>query len=184
MAFVIAPDLIRQLLDYDPETGVLTWRARTPDMFEDGGHSAAHRCANWNAAWAGKVAGRTGKNGYRQIAIFDRRYYSHRLAWVITTGAWPKDQIDHINSVRDDNRLANLREATQSQNSINVPVKRHNVSGLKGVSWHAKRREYASNIRANGVAKHLGWFKCPAAAHFAYLVEADKLHGEYARNGG
>ena len=99
----LTADLLRHLLHYDPLTGAWTWVNPLP-------HSRMQR---------GDTAGRIMDNGRRQIRIASGFYYSSRLAWLYMTGEWPKDQMDHINRIRDDDRWENLREATQSQNSFN-----------------------------------------------------------------
>ena len=96
-------DTLRHLLDYDPETGIWTWRNPLPR----------------SKMWPGDLAGRITSHGRRQIRIASGFYYSARLAWLYMTGEWPKDQVDHINRIRDDDRWINLRAATQSQNSYN-----------------------------------------------------------------
>lgn len=99
----LSADFLRHLLHYDPLTGVWTWMNPLP-------RSKMRR---------GDIAGRLTDQGRRQIRIASGFYYASRLAWLYMTGEWPKDQIDHINRIKDDDRWENLREATQSQNSFN-----------------------------------------------------------------
>ena len=135
---------VRSILDYDPETGWFRWKWRD-DL---------RRCDN--ARCAGNVAGAQDGNGYHRIRIDGRRYKAHRLAWLIVTGAWPAEQIDHRNGVRDDNRVANLREATNRENGRNGRLPRNNTSGFKGVSWHRQSRRWQAYIMIDYHIHHLG----------------------------
>lgn len=130
----------------------------------------------------GDVAGRINGNGHRQIGISGKRYMAHRLAWLYVYGVWPSKELDHINGIRDDNRIVNLREATRSENCRNRKKPVTNTSGLKGVTWHKAANKWAAQIKDYAQKhKHLGTFDCPAAAHFAYQVASDKLHGDFAK---
>lgn len=107
--------------------------------------------------------------------------YVHRLAWALHYGAWPKNEIDHINGVKSDNRLSNLREANRSENQRNVGKKASSSSQLKGASFHKKHRLWRARIRHDGASLHLGWFNSEEAAHAAYAKAANRLHGAFAR---
>jgi hypothetical protein len=121
--------------------------------------------------------------GYRTIGIGGKRYLAHRLAWLYVHGEWPADQIDHVNMDRSDARMCNLREATAAQNKRNTGARSHNRSHLKGVEFNTRRKikRWYAVIRSDGKRNFLGSFDCPAAAHFAYVIAADKFHGEFAR---
>lgn len=121
------------------------------------------------------------KNGgeYLSISISGKRYYAHRLAFYCMTGQWPKKHVDHINGDKMDNRWCNLREANMAQNKANEGLRSTNTSGWKGVSWNKGAQKWRSYIGATG--EHLGLFDCPVAAHLAYVVEADKRYGKFAR---
>lgn len=150
---------LKQLLHYDPDTGVFTWLANRGRKAKTGG-----------------MAGSINTCGHRQIKIGGRAYMAHRLAWLYVHGAWPKDQTDHINGVRDDNRIANLREATQSENNQNVAMYSNNTSGFIGVSWFPATMKWKAQIKVNGGVKHIGYFDMPEAAHAAYLAAKAELH--------
>jgi len=167
---------VRSILDYDPETGVFTWRPRPIEHFK-----TERAWKIWNTRFSGTFAGGVDGNGYCQIAIDNKRYKSHRLAWLYMTGEWPKDQIDHVNMTRADNRFCNMREATNSENGGNRGAQCNNTSGYKGVNWRNDKSRWRAKIRSNGKDIHLGYFDCPAAASFAYQISADKHHGEFAR---
>ncbi len=147
---------LKELLHYDPETGVFTWRARNNGKMK-----------------AGATAG-TLQRGYRWIKINYRDYAAHRLAWLYSTGAWPKHYIDHINRVRDDNRLANLREATKAQNGHNVSLSKNNRTGYTGVRFIDGK--YRAGIKAYGISYYLGRHDTAEQAHHAYLEAKRRLH--------
>ncbi|ATS39292.1 MULTISPECIES: HNH endonuclease signature motif containing protein [Xanthomonas] len=147
-----------KLLSYEPETGQLRWKMSRPK------------------AKAGSVAGSIKGNGYVQVRVVGKMYLAHRLAWLLTHGAWPKAQIDHMNGIRHDNRLANLRECTNAQNQQNLGLLRHNTSGCIGASWRAQKGKWRANIRAHGKVRHLGYFSTPEQAHAAYIAAKAQLH--------
>lgn len=155
---------LKELLHYDPETGVFTWI-----LVRRGGRP-------------GKEAGNIHKvHGYRSLMIDSKEHKCHRLAWFYMTGEWPKEHVDHINSDRSDNRWCNLREATHSQNMMNRGRLPQNRSGLKGVSFNKQSGKWRSEGECGGKRFYLGAFDCPAAAHLAYVVWADIHHGEFAK---
>lgn len=162
------------LLSYNPSTGELRWRERTPETFPyHAKRTREHTCANWNAQWAGEIAGTVDFLGRRQVRIKGRIYKAHRVIWLMVYGKFPEDQIDHINGVRDDNRLDNLREATQAQNQQNRS--RRSKRGLIGTYLHESGR-WCGRIRVNGVTHHLGLFDSAEEAHAAYCEKKEKLH--------
>ncbi len=168
----ITAEQVRAILHYDPETGIFRWHARS---------GAARYTRTFNSRFAGKVARSVDSHGHLRINIGGVFYAAHRLAWVYMTGKWPGDQIDHIDMDRENNRWVNLREATNAQNNSNRRVQSNNKIGLKGVSICSTTKKYRATITADGKQRTLGRFDCPAAAHFAYVVAADQLHGEFAR---
>lgn len=151
-------NLLRQLLDYDMDTGVLTWRKRTPDMFTKSGGLAKLHCQSWNFRFAAMAAGSLVNNGYLTVNIKSQAYAAHRLAWAIHHGEEPCEQVDHINGERADNRIVNLRVVSASDNSRNQKVRSNNTTGVMGVNWHPARRRWVSNIYADGRRVHLGYF--------------------------
>jgi hypothetical protein len=175
------PEYLREALDLNPRTGLLTWRFRPRHHFQS---EREHK--RWNTRYAGTPAlSFLDKNGYK-IGLLDRtKVKAHRVIWVMTYGREPKDQIDHINNNRSDNSLTNLREASQSENSRNRRLHRNNIFGLKGVTRAGGNRSTARQFRAQinicGKVINLGRFPTQELAHAAY-VEATKLHfGEFAR---
>lgn len=160
---------VRAALDYDPLTGVLTWRWR------------ADLRPNDNARLAGKVAGCVGKYGYRLVRFEGRLYRASRLAWLHVHGEWPEGRLDHRNGERAEDWIENLRPATPSQNAANSRAHRDNRSGFKGVSRDKRRERWAANICCAGQRFRLGTFDAPEAAHAAYAEAAHELFGEFAR---
>lgn len=136
-------------------------------------------------AWIGKrhgaVAGTINKvDNYCRIMVDYELILAHRLAWFYVYGTWPSGEVDHKNRNRADNRWCNLRDGTHANNQHNTSLRPNNRSGFKGVSWRRGDRWWAK-IRVNGKRHSLGVYDCAAAAHFAYVVSADKYHGEFAR---
>jgi len=157
---------VRELWDYNEFDGLLRWRTAP----------CGHRKR------VGDIAGWVSKSrGYRKIRLDGQDIQQHRVAWLWIHGEWPSVQLDHINGNRTDNRLVNLREATSSQNKMNVPIKRNNSSGYKGVSWCRERRKWKAQIQINGKNRMLGRFESPEEAHHVYCNQAKRLFGEFAR---
>jgi hypothetical protein len=130
----------------------------------------------------GTVAGRLKSNGYAYISVGGRSYRAHRLVWFYNFGEWPKSELDHINGIKNDNRLCNLREVTRSQNMQNCGKYLNNTSGFKGVSWNKQSNKWKAQICISGKHKHLGSFDTPEEASIAYQLAAKELHGEFLHN--
>lgn len=130
----LTQEIVRELLDYDPETGVLTWRERDLKWFKSGkNYSENLRIANsWNTKWAGKQAFTTIDNGYNIGFLLFKKVKAHRVIWLYVHGYMPI-YTDHVNGLRDDNRLVNLRAVTPSTNSKNTAMRKTNTSGYPGV---------------------------------------------------
>ena len=153
---------LRELLHYDPETGLFVRKvART-------GKGSA----------VGSTAGSLNSNGYVIIGIDGALFRAHRLAWLYMAGEWPEQHIDHIDGIRNNNRWANLRDVSRAMNAQNqhAPHSRNKSSGLAGVSWNHKCSNWKAYITVSGKRKHIGYFKDPALAHLAYLEEKRRLH--------
>lgn len=162
-------DLLRQLLRYDPDTGKLFWRERDNPVV--------------NARLAGKEALSTkDKDGYLVGLLGGKRMLAHRVVWATVYGSWPTSEIDHINGVKDDNRVENLREATRSQNMQNTERWSTNRSGYKGVCWNKASQKWQAQISNNGII-YLGLYDTPEAAYAACCEASRRLHGEFAKTG-
>jgi len=147
---------VAAVLHCEPVVGRLFWKCRPVEMFTDGEHSAAHSAAKWNARYAGKEAFCSEKDGYRTGVIFKRKYRAHRVIWLFVHQKWPDFEIDHVNGVRHDNRLVNLREASRAENSKNLRVRDSNTSGVQGVSWNKDLNKWYAYIIVDGRTKYLG----------------------------
>jgi hypothetical protein len=154
-------EALRELLDYQPETGEFRWR------WSYGKYKAGSR--------AGSITDR----GYRTISIGGVNYRASRLAVLYVTGAWPPEEVDHRNCDRSDDRYGNLICCDRSQNLANKRVARTNKLGIKGVGWQAGK--YVATISKDGRQHYLGRFFDLDAARCAYARVAIALHGEFAR---
>lgn len=150
---------LKARLRYDPDTGQFTWLAANGRRTDQ----------------IGMLAGNKSKHGYMRITINRRSYFAHRLAWLYMTGSEPANFIDHINMVKHDNRWANLRAATKSQNNTHKPGRA--ASGLKGVYWNNSGSCYSRIGK-----RYLGAFKTEQEAHAAYVAAANEVHGPFACN--
>jgi HNH endonuclease len=115
------------------------------------------------------------------IGVGGRKYQASRLAWLWMTGEWPRDQIDHADTDPSNNRWANLRQATGTQNGANTRARSRNAIGLKGVSWYKRYDKYQAQIQTQGRQIHLGYFDIAQDASFAYDVAARSLFSPFAR---
>ena len=170
----LTAEYVRSILDYDWKTGIFTWKYRLD------------RNNQWNARFAREQAGskfKDGKYSYWKttIRINNLQYYASRLAFLIMTGRWPKEQMDHINCDSLDNRWTNLREATATENRLNTRARKNGKISLKGVYLNqSKKNPYRAQIRVNGKKTDLGSHPSPEIAHAAYAEAAKKHHGAFA----
>lgn len=148
---------VAQLLHYDPETGVITWRvSRGPVL------------AGAEAGWADA--------GRRRIEILGHKFWAHRVAWLLHYREWPSTHLDHINGVANDNRIANLREATLAQNAQNRKRNKNNTSGHTGVYWSVGQKVWVAMLCVNSRLKHLGCYAEKQAAIDAHAAAKAKHH--------
>jgi hypothetical protein len=178
MPACIDPRILRELLEYDPQTGLFVWKPRAASHFKN-----ETSCKRWNANFANKPA-LTSDNGsgYRQGTIFEKLYYAHRIAWALYYGEWPTDQIDHVNGNRSDNRISNLRAVTKEANGRNAARRKDNASGVTGVYWSDWRNKWQAYIRLQGKKRHLGYFNDIEAAASARKV-AERENGYHPNHG-
>lgn len=137
--------------------------------------------ARSNRVKIGALAGAIASNGYRYVGFDRQSFLAHRVVFALVYGRWPIGNVDHANGDALDNRPSNLRECTQAQNAANSCRPRNNTSGLKGVSFSKERGRFRASIKANGIARHIGWFFTADEAHRAYMAESVRLNGEFAR---
>ncbi|MCY0910856.1 HNH endonuclease [Massilia antarctica] len=150
-------EYLKSILSYCEDTGRFTW------------------LVSRGRVSAGTIAGTLIDRGYVSVFIDGEKYRAHRLAWVYMIGREPADQIDHINGDRSDNRFRNLREATRSENSQNMAVKRKSKTGILGVDL-ASTGKFVARIGVDGRQRHLGTHDTKEGAHAAYLAEKAVLH--------
>mgnify|MGYP000368519610 CR=1 FL=1 len=109
-----------------------------------------------------KIGDRAGclgkKNWYRVIRIDGKNYSEHRLVWLYHIGEFPKNQIDHINQIKYDNRIENLREVSHIENHKNQPLRKDNTSGFVGVYWYRKTKKWMAGVQVHGKSINLGYF--------------------------
>lgn len=156
---MITAEKLRELLDYDPNSGVFTWLVRPAQHVK-----------------IGDIAGSLDSDGYRQIRIDGKLYLAHRLAWLHNYARWPSDQVDHKNGVPDDNRIANLRECSNAQNGQNRAKNSNNTSGFTGVSLDKSSLKWKAQIMTNGRPRTIGYFDAAEEAGNAYLAAKSALH--------
>jgi len=150
-----SPEVLRQLLRYEPEAGELFWKERPADMFAS---EAQQR--QWNRRYAGRRAFCTvyGPKGYLQGCIADTMYMAHRVVYAFHVCDPGDLEIDHINGDRTDNRIENLRAVSPAENARNMRIRKDNKSGAHGVSWVGRYKRWVATINANGKHLYVGHF--------------------------
>jgi hypothetical protein len=156
-------DRLKELFSYDEETGKF---------------SRIVRCGRMSV---GVVDNVPAFFGYIYIAIDGSKYMAHRLAWFYVHGEWPKEEIDHIDGDKTNNKISNLRVATRCQNEANKPSYRNGSTKIKGVTWDKTRCKWFSHITQNGKMKNLGRFDCFGKALSVRISAARAQHGEFFR---
>jgi hypothetical protein len=144
---------LKELLTYDPETGDFFWNVDKSRVAKEG-----QKCSDKSTS-----------TGYLRIGIDGKRYLTHRLAWLYVYGKFPLNDLDHINRIRTDNRLCNLREATRAENL-------QNKSNVKGVYWHKRANKWQAQIKVNKKHFYLGLHENFEDARQAYITAALQLH--------
>ncbi len=158
---MITQSELKSLFLYNPKTGIFT------------------RIVVKTAVSIGSIAGTKTHKRYIVISISYKKYQAHRLAWLYVYGIFPKYAIDHINGIRSDNRIDNLREATTAQNNMNSVTRCDNTSGIKGVSFFKSRNKWRADASFKGKQIYLGSFDSKADAASAYQAFSKLHHGEF-----
>lgn len=156
-------ETLHERLSYNPETGIFTWKIS--NQWVKKGTQAGTICL-----------------GYVKISINKIIIPAHRIAWAMTYGVWPDKEIDHVNGIRSDNRIENLREASRQQNCLNRSKATNNKSGYKGVSWHNVAQKWQTHISIAGKSIYLGLFEDKRDAFNAYNEAAEKAYGVFKRH--
>ena len=159
----LTQDYLREILDYNPIAGDFFWKVSLSSNIK-----------------AGQVAGYKTVQDYIVIKISGKKYFAHRLAWLHAHGNFPEDQIDHINHVKDDNSLKNLRACSRSENFANRKKQQNNTSGYKGVVWDKEKRKWRARIGHGRKLFYIGRYKDIKDAAVAYNKKALELFGEFA----
>lgn len=157
-------DTVREYLNYSPDTGEFTWKKVSSDKSKVGARAGRPRS----------------ENGYWLVTLKGKTYYAHRLAWLHVYGAMPNKHIDHVNGDKGDNRIANLRLASQSDNCANIRAKRDNTSGVKNVHWCNTKRRWVAKVKHKGKTHHAGSFRDYQSAVSAAESARLDVHGEFA----
>jgi len=152
---------LREVLDYNPQTGAFYWR-----VFRSG------------RAVQGQQAARAPRgSGYATIFVDGHLYAAHRLAWLHVTGSWPTGLVDHKDGVKANNAFSNLRDVSHGVNLQNQRKARvDNLLGLLGVTHHPKNNKFQARITLDKKTRSLGYFKTADEAHAAYLKAKRELH--------
>lgn len=160
----LTPARARQLLDYNPQTGALSWKVQHRHASSDGKAGCPERkgCA------------------HRVIRIDGELYQAHRVIWLWMMGHWPANEIDHIDGDGLNNRWSNLREATSSQNKQNTRLRIDNSTGYRGVTFDKNRMRYIARVYIGGTARHLGRFDTAKEAADAAQMARLKYFGPFA----
>ena len=147
-------EAIRENLSYDPKSGKVTWKRTTSNRAVAGTEVGLHSA------------------GYRRVRICKQHLFAHRIAWFLFYGEWPRGNIDHINGMRDDNRIENLRVVTQRENTCNQRI--HREGRLPGC--RKSRNRWRSQIRLpGGIRIHLGMFETEAEAYAEYMRARESM---------
>ena len=163
---MITQSELKELLDYNQDTGIFTWKKNVSSR-----------------ARVGDIAGSLSQAGYMNIVISKKKYSSHRLAWFYIYGEFPSNDIDHINNNKSDNRIINLREATRNQNNCNRNIQKNNKSGVKGIYKHTQYDKWVAEIKINKKSIYLGVFDNLELAKLVISEARNKYHREYANHG-
>ncbi len=155
----LTQERLKELLHYDPETGVFIWIK-----------TLSNRIGN------GEVAGTVNNVGYRIISIDYSFYLASRLAWFYVEGYWPEYEIDHKDRIRHNDKWENLRHVSHQCNMRNCKIQRNNTSGITGVWWDEKCQKWRVRIMISGKHFHIGYFNSKINAAKARW-KAEVKHG-------
>ena len=161
--FTLTQEYLKDILDYDPNTGVLTWKERPVSHFRSTSKRDRNHSRNiWNARYVKTIAGHKGRNAngkiYIRVRINRKMYLAHRVIYVMVTGEWPRFEIDHKSGVGFDNSWENIADVTHYENMKNTILRDDNSYGITGVSWYRSSEKWRARIYAFREEKYLGYF--------------------------
>lgn len=177
----LTQEIIRKLVKYNPNTGIMTWRER-PLEYCKNMHVKRMCDSRFEGRAVGHVAEIPNRPTCLQARIFGKLYYVHRLVWLYVYGEFPAEGIDHIDGDATNNRIDNLREASQLVNGKNLGVKSNNTSGIPGVSWMKSLGKWRAFINVNYRQINLGLHDDIESAAQARLA-AEKKYGFHENHG-
>lgn len=160
---MLTQEELKSMLMYEPETGVFTWIVKPNRRVQ-----------------VGQIASNQRRDGYVRIGVGGTRYLAHRLAWLYVYGEWPAGVIDHVNGDPSDNRIANLRDCSMTENQMNRGIGANNTSGRKGVIWDKSKQKWLAKAQLRRQTHYLGHFDDLDSAHAAYQRFVSTHHGEFA----
>ncbi len=173
----LTQEILKEFLDYDPETGALLWKTRDRKWFAN--DNAFH---GWNTKCAGKEAfTATRSEGYKVGRIFNRPLRAHRVLYCLHFGYFP-DSIDHINGNPADNRISNLRDVTHAVNHRNRRLQSNSSSGVYGVRWSKEHERWRARINVDGKEVHIGYYPTKDGAVLA-RKQAEAKYGFHPNHG-
>lgn len=155
---------LKEVVNYDPETGIFTWKIKLN-----------------NNLVVGSIAGTLTTRRHIRLTIDGNHCQAHRLAWLYVYGEWPEGDVDHINNIRTDNRIENLRLATKSQNGMNCKVAEDNKSGVKGVCWDQRLKRWRAYVTKEGKTTEKRFKSFEEAAEYVKKLR-EELCGEFTRH--
>ena len=165
---MLTVERLKEVLHYDPETGIWTWLKLTSTR---------------SRIQIGSKAGCLDKDeGYIKIWIDNKGYKAHRLAWFYMTGEWPECEIDHKNTIRHDNRWDNLRKSSHGQNQHNRSRNRNNTSGYKGINFNKAANKWMVRVMLNKKSIYLGIYDTMEEAIKIRQLAIEKYHKEFSRD--
>ncbi len=162
---MLTKERVEQLMSYNPMTGLFTWK-----RIEGRGHRELE----------GKVAGCLAPSGYIMLCIDRKLYRAHRVVFLLENGEFPKQPVDHINTIKNDNRRENLRLVTKQQNAFNSKPHSDSKTGIKGVYWSSEKLKYKAQLYINGKHTHLGYFNTIEEASKVVQAKQEEYHGIFS----
>jgi hypothetical protein len=169
----LTQERLKELLHYDHETGIFTWKERSVEIFK-----TQRDCNAWNTRYANKKAGTKGECGY-MIRINNKKYLSRRLAWFYTYSEWPEDELDQIDADVFNDAIKNLRNATRTDSHYKKRQIKYSKYMMGVKSANSLKNPYMSQIKIKGKTMHLGLFKTEQEAHEAYVKAKRQISPEF-----